>query len=219
MQTSSQDKNGSQAPRGFCWQWSGVVLLLFALVLAGWASKGYFQKHRVPPSGGLYFFKRVELAVPQWRQSDERWHSDQLGWTDGTLGAQGCAVASAAMVLGFYGIDTDPQQLNWYLTATGGYTNEGWIYWERAADLAPGKVRHVYEDLPSFFLIDWNLLRGNPVIVRLRLSNGITHFVVVAGKDGFDYLTRDPGAGAAKGIYPLREIGSDIEALRFYRKL
>jgi len=29
----------------------------------------------------------------------------------------------------------------------------------------------------------------------------------------------DPGAGSAKGLYPLRELGSDIEALRFYQPL
>jgi hypothetical protein len=40
---------------------------------------------------------------------------------------------------------------------------------------------------------------------------------VIAGKEGFDYLVRDPGAGSAKGLYPLRELGSDIEALRFYQ--
>ena len=68
-------------------------------------------------------------------------------------------------------------------------------------------------------LIDSNLAHGNPVIVRVQLANGITHFVVVAGKDGFDYLVRDPGGGAAKGIYPLRELNSDIEALRFYQPL
>jgi hypothetical protein len=42
---------------------------------------------------------------------------------------------------------------------------------------------------------------------------------VIAGKDGFDFLIRDPGAGAAKGYYPLRELGSKIEALRFYQPL
>jgi hypothetical protein len=47
----------------------------------------------------------------------------------------------------------------------------------------------------------------------------VTHFVVIAGKDGFDYLVRDPGGGAAKGLYPLRELGSDIEALRFYERI
>ena len=63
--------------------------------------------------------------------------------------------------------------------------------------------------------MDSNISRGNPVIVRVRLPSGVTHFVVIAGKDGFDYLVRDPGAGAAKGLYPLRELGSDMEALRF----
>jgi len=119
----------------------------------------------------------------------------------------------------FYGIDVDPQQLNWFLTATGGFTEQGWLYWDRAAWIAPDRVRHVYEDLPSYQLIDSNIAHGNPVIVRVRLGSGITHFVVIAGKDGFDYLVRDPGAGSAKGLYPLRELGSDIEALRFYQPI
>ncbi|PYK19983.1 MAG: hypothetical protein DME55_03465 [Verrucomicrobia bacterium] len=55
--------------------------------------------------------------------------------------------------------------------------------------------------------------------MRVRLPNGITHFVVIAGKDGFDYLVQDPGGGSAKGLYPLRELGSDIEALRFYEPI
>lgn len=159
--------------------------------------------------------------MPSFRQSDERWANDALGGVprNGTLGSAGCAVASAAMVFQFYGINTDPQQLNWFLTAVGGYTDQGWLYWDRAAWWAPDRVRQVYEDLPSYHLIDSNLARGNPVIVRVRFRSGITHFVVIAGKEGFDYLIRDPGAGAAKGYYPLRELGSDIEALRFYERI
>jgi hypothetical protein len=65
----------------------------------------------------------------------------------------------------------------------------------------------------------FKLARGNPVIVRVRLPGGITHFVVIAGNDGFDYLIADPGAGAARGLYPLRELGSDIGALRFYEPI
>ena len=75
----------------------------------------------------------------------------------------------------------------------------------------------LYEDLPSHELIDRNLQVGNPVIVRLRREGEHTHFMVIAGKDGHEYLVRDPGAGADKGLYPLREYGSKIEALRFYR--
>lgn len=203
-------------------QWALILLLLgtFAALIGYahfqdvWARKG-----KIEPAGGRYFFSRVELAVPSFRQGDERWRGEMLGPTENTLGAEGCAVASAAMVLASYGIDTDPQRLNAFLKTNGGYTPQGWIYWEKAAELGGGRVRHAYEDLPSYELIDRNLARGNPVIVRLRMPSGITHFVVIAGKDGFDYLTRDPGAGAAKGLYPLREIGSQIEALRFYERL
>src|SRR5262245_54989337 len=107
------------------------------------------------------------------------------------------------MVFKFYGIDVDPQQLNWFLTSADGYTEQGWLYWDRAAWFAPDRVRHVYEDLASYQLIDSNLSRGNPVIVRVRLPSGITDFVVITGKDGFDYLVQDPGGGSAKGLYPL----------------
>ena len=200
------------------------LLFIFVLVLIAAGVGLYLDwnwKRPLSPRGGRYFFHRVELAVPSFRQSDEKWRDDPLGGIadNGTIGGEGCAVAAAAMVLKFYGVETDPQQLNSFLTSVDGYTERGWIYWDRAAWFAPDRVRHAYEDLASYELIDSNLSGGNPVIVRVRLPGGVTHFVVIAGKDGFDYLVRDPGAGAGKGFYPLRELGSDIEALRFYEPL
>jgi hypothetical protein len=196
-----------------------VLALLFLGIVAVAVVCGmrWSATRKISPSGGLYFVRRVELPVPQFRQSDPKWHLDHLGNTDGTLGAEGCAVTSAAMVLKSYGIDTDPQRLNNYLTGNEGYVGNGWLVWEKAAELSGGSVEKAYEDLPSYWLIDSNLLHGNPVIVRIRFPSGITHFVVVCGKEGYDYLIRDPGAGAAKGVYPLREIAHEIEALRFYR--
>ncbi len=199
------------------------LVLLFgtfaAIIHAAGVWERWNTKAPLDPSGGRYFFSRVELDVPLFRQADERWRADPLGPTTNTLGAEGCAVSSAAMVLASYGLDTDPGRLNALLKTNDGYTPQGWIYWEKAAELAPDRVRHIYEDLPTYALIDRNLSQRNPVIVRLRYPSGITHFVVLAGKQGYDYLTRDPGAGAAKGLYPLREFGSKIEALRFYEKL
>ncbi len=192
------------------------------LLVAGLALQiDWTWKRPLSPRGGRYFFHRVQLTVPSFRQGDEKWSEDALGGVEanGTIGGEGCAVSAAAMVFKFYGIDVDPQQLNWFLTNVGGYTDQGWLYWDRAAWFAPDRVRHVYEDLGSYQLIDSNLSRGNPVIVRVRLRNGITHFVVIAGKEGFDYLVQDPGGGWAKGLYPLRELGSDIEALRFYEPI
>lgn len=195
-----------------------VSLLLATLVAV---EIDWNWRRQISPRGGRYFFHRVALAVPSFRQGDEKWNDDLLGGVpeNGTIGGDGCAVAAAAMVFKFYNIDVDPQQLNWFLSGVGGYTDRGWLYWDRAAWFAPDRVRHVYEDLPSYSLIDSNLAHGNPLIVRVRLRSGITHFVVIAGKDGFDYLVQDPGGGAAKGLYPLRELQSKIEALRFYQPI
>lgn len=190
-----------------------VLSVAVVALVADWSAK-----RKISPHGGLYFPRRVELAVPQFRQSDPKWKLDRLGNTEGNLGAEGCAVASAAMVMKSYGFDTDPQRLNQYLTEHEGYVGTGWLVWEKAAEITGGKVEKAYEDKPSYWLIDWNLLRGNPVIVRIRFPHGTTHFVVICGKEGFDYLIRDPGVGWSRGPYPLREIAHEIEALRFYRK-
>ena len=200
----------------FLLAFAGLLLIAVIALEIDWN-----WRRQISPRGGRYFFHRVELPVPSYRQGDEKWSDDPLGGVpeNGTIGGEGCAVAAAAMVFKFYGVDVDPQQLNWFLSGVGGYTDRGWLYWDRAAWFAPDRVRHVYEDLPSYALIDSNLEHGNPVIVRIRLQNGITHFVVIAGKDGFDYLVQDPGAGATKGLYPLRDLHSDIEALRFYQPL
>jgi hypothetical protein len=200
---------------------SGVYLLAgivgVVVVLSAWYY--YVGTRKIPSAGGLYFFSRLVLPVQRFAQDDSRWADDQLGPVSSTMGEEGCAVSSAAMVLAYYGQDVDPGRLNAFLTNSGGYTPEGWLYWEKAADFHPGLARHAYEDLPSYFLIDSNLERGNPVIVRIHLPNGITHFVVITGKDGFDYLIQDPASGGVNGVYPLRKLAPEIEALRFYERL
>ena len=204
-------------------RWWLVGLLVVFLVVAGSAAGvGYYEfgKRPLPPSGGGYFFGRTELPVALYLQGDPAWGHDQLGLSVHTMGQVGCAVTSVAMVMKFYGIDIDPGRLNVFLRDNGGYDEDNDLRWEGPPVLAPDRVRHVYEDLPSYYLIDSNLSRGNPVIVRLHLASGWTHFVVIMGKQGFDYLIRDPSsAGLRKGVYPLRELGSKIEALRYYEKL
>ena len=194
------------------------VLLAFTIlciVLLGlWC-----RKRPIAGSGGLPIPGEIVIAVPHCRQADPRWKADALGKTPGTLGGEGCAVASASMTLSHYGMSVDPATLNRFLTEHGGYEGAGWIRWESAAELRPGLVEKAYEDLPSYALIDWNLLQGNPVIVRIRRPDGITHFVVIVGKRGLDYLIRDPAATGDGKIYPLAELGVPIEALRYYRRI
>ena len=201
----------------------GLLLVVICLAAWGvWWVNDWKKERPVAGSGGLYYPGRLELNVPQFSQSDPRWGKDLLGSTPGKLAAEGCAVASAAMTLASYGVDVDPGRLNKFLTnLAGGYTLQGWIYWEKAAEFDQdfrSRLLPHYENLPSYFLIDSNLLDNNPVIARLRYPNGITHFVVICGKEGFDYLIRDPGRGGERGVYALKHFGSGIEAIRFYRK-
>jgi hypothetical protein len=191
-----------------------ALLIQSATVWERWNTPG-----KIASSGGRYFFHRVELPVPVFRQNDPKWGRDPLGKTNNTIGGQGCALTSAAMVLASYGIDTDPQRLNRFVSDNGGYDRRGWLSWESPAAMTSGQVRHAYEDLPTYYLIDSNLSRGNPVIIRMRRPKGSTHFVVIAGKQGYDYLICDPATGASKVFYPLKEITPTIEALRFYTRL
>ena len=201
------------------------IFLLSFLVIAAAAAfwiAGWVEKRPLAPSGGLFIPGEILVSGPHFLQSDPRWGGDLLGPTGDPLSAVGCAVASSAMVLAGYGIDTNPGRLNAFLNATkDGYTPGGWLYWEKAAEVDPAFTSRLlphYEDRASYFLIDSNLLRGNPVIIRLRYPNGVTHFMVVCGKRGWDYLVRDPGSSGSKGVYPLKDFGGPIEALRFYRK-
>ena len=198
-----------------------VILLVAAgLAAGGWWAYGWAaKKSPLEPRGGLWFPTAVLNDVPHFAQADPKWATQRLGPTPGSLGAEGCAVTSAAMVLASYGADLDPGRLNTFLKTNGGFTDRGWLHWEKASEYPPSVATHAYEDDASHFLIDWNLLNGNPVIVRLRYPDGITHFVVIVGKNGHEYLIRDPGRRHDDGLYYLSEFGSPIEALRYYRKL
>jgi hypothetical protein len=124
------------------------------------------------------------------------------------------------MVLAHAGADADPARLNRFLLAHEGYEGRGWLRWETAGLFPGANLEKAYEDLPSYALIDGNLFRGNPVIVRVRRPDGITHFVVIVGKQGFDYLIRDPAGSPGGGeVYSLSRLGVPVEALRFYRSI
>jgi hypothetical protein len=195
-----------------------AAAILCLLAVGGGAWYWLQPRDALPPSGGLYFPGEKLIDVPQFYQGDPRWGRDPVGATPDSMAAVGCAVSSAAMVLASYGADVDPGRLNTFAATHQGYTPQGWLYWEAAAAYPPAIARKIYEDKPSYALIDRNLLAGNPVIVRIRLPGGTTHFVVIAGKRGFDYLIRDPAGRGGGVVYPLKDIGRPIEALRIFEK-
>ena len=93
-------------------RWLPLIISVAVLLVAALALQiDWNWKRKLSPRGGRYFFHRVELAVPSFRQADKKWSDDPLGGVEanGTLGGEGCAVAAAAMVFKFYGVETDPQ--------------------------------------------------------------------------------------------------------------
>jgi Peptidase_C39 like family len=171
----------------------------------------------IPSIGGQYFDRRVEISVPAFAQDDPRWSDVRLGPSTDTLGDEGCAVTSAAMVATFYGIKTDPRQLNAFLTRTGGLDQDGLIDWSRVPLIASAHLKLAYNGGPSYKLIDSNLLGGNPVIALIPLADGGYHFVVIVGKEGRNYLIRDPAASPFRPPYHLSDLADRIVGVCFFR--
>ncbi len=190
-------------------------LLMIGFAVAMWAlSLGWIALDSRPTEALSAPGATILLPVPLWGQGDPRWGRDRLANTSGTLAQEGCAVASAAMVLGYYGTPTDPGKLNAELRQNGGFTSRGWLCWEGPAAASQGRLVHAYEGLPHPRLINANLERANPLILRLRYKSGITHFVVAVGRQDGQLLVADP---AGKGrITPWSTFQTHPEALRFY---
>lgn len=132
-----------------------------------------------------------KLDVPSYLQTDSRWSSDimgQPGNCGATLGSAGCAVTSTAMVFKYYGVQTDPKDLNNWLRENNGYSS-CLIKWSKAAEMTGGGVKYVTMKYnPTEDSIISYLSSGVPLIADL---NG--HFEVITGYAGSSYYyVNDP---------------------------
>jgi hypothetical protein len=59
-------------------RWFFISFLLVVLVAALAVHIDWTWKRKLSPRGGRYFFHRVELTVPSFRQSDEKWRDDPI---------------------------------------------------------------------------------------------------------------------------------------------
>ncbi len=191
-------------------------LLLAALTLGSCLVGACAEEmNSIASVGGRYFEHQVEIGVPSFAQDDPRWSGLRLGVSADTLGDEGCAVTSGAMVAAFYGVKTDPNRLDAFLTRTGGLDKEGYIDWNALPAIAPDRFKLIYNGGASYQLIDKSLLAGNPVIVVIPLLKGAYHFVVIVGKEGRDYLIRDPAAAGRP--YPLRQLTDKMGDICIFR--
>ena len=133
-------------------------------------------------------------------QQDPLWKQDILGFGDpeDTIGYLGCALTSVAMLLSGHGYSETPKSLNKKLKNVNGFVSAA-IRWGSVSQIYPNvTVRSNISCTTSpapLELIDAAIAAGQPAIVQVDSSpaDGIqTHWVVIYGKKGDDYLMLDP---------------------------
>jgi hypothetical protein len=133
-------------------------------------------------------------------QQDPQWKNDLLGFGDpgDTIGYLGCALTSVAMLLSGHGYAETPKSLNQKLKNVNGFVSAG-IRWGAVSQLYPNLTLKAFIPCATseapLAQIDAALAAGQPAIVQVDNSpaDGIqTHWVVLYGKRGDDYLMLDP---------------------------
>jgi len=140
-------------------------------------------------------FKLVYLS-----QQDPKWKKDVLGFGDpsDTIGYVGCALTSVAMLLSGHGYAETPKTLNQKLKNMDGFVSAG-IRWGAVSQIYPNVSLKAYIPCSTseapLAQINAAIAAGQPAIVQVDSSpaEGIqTHWVVLYGKKGDDYLMLDP---------------------------
>ena len=180
---------------------------------------------RDPAPGACRLPAKASAAVPRfvlsspvhYAQRDRRWAADRIGGSGKTLYAVGCTICTLSMALAEHDVHLTPAQLNQALKKVDGYSSKGWVRW--GAVLAATNRRAHAEILwhPSSGAIESALAAGNPVVVKVAPPPMLQHWVLLVGRDGYEYLMKDPLAPPSK-LKPLSSLGSDILAVRVVKK-
>lgn len=88
----------------------------------------------------LLFVCTICRNYPLYKQCDPKWANDQLGTSSNTICKAGCLMSSASMALAGTGHSYNPQTLNHWLKANGGYVSGDLFVWT-----AIGKIGLIYE--------------------------------------------------------------------------
>ncbi len=120
------------------------------------------------------------------------------------------------MSLAHHGIDIPPNLLNDLLKANNGYTKRGWLKWNSVSKITNGRIYFDILNGSNTAVIDNALKAKQPVIAKIVLYGFFTHWVLIVGKVGSDYLVKDP-LGDGKSLKRLSHYKTKIYAIRIMR--
>jgi len=138
------------------------------------------------------------LPVAFFSQRNKDWSHHKMGGDGPTIMDKGCALTSAAMVMAYYNVDTDPGRLNGVI-GTDGYDNEYNLKWpalSKACQTEQNQIRFealvggTWDQLSS--RLDQELEAGYPVIAWVKGTKTSSHFIVFRGQIGGKYHFYDP---------------------------
>jgi len=201
-------------------RWSVIGLIVLAVTATScvvlrtcWA--------RMSPSiasvGGRELHIRLPDGGKTLLQKDKRWADDQLGPSSGTLGSHGCLVTSVAMACSNLGVKLTPKELNERLKKADGFLPQGWVVWNAVPKVTDEKLTAEYHAKARHATMDEALERGAYPVVKYFLVGGIQHWCVIVGKEGQEYLARDPLRDDVRPV-KLSELTAKIYAVRVIRK-
>jgi len=196
-----------------------IPFLLILLIIAVTAL--LVRQRRMPSgptitaSGGEPFQNFTPLDTTFFLQTDPRWENDTIGGSGESLKNAGCTLSCLAMALHAHGIRQTPAELNALLKSNNGYTALGLIKWEAVPGLFKGAVRVDYSSPLSHQSIDTALRQRQPVLARIFLGTA-QHWVLIVGKEGAEYLVRDP-LGEGQSLERLSRFESPIYAIRIVK--
>jgi Peptidase C39 family len=159
---------------------------------------------------------RIE-GLPYYLQHDPQWAEELIGGSQERMASVGCTISCVAMGLARHGYALDPLQLCRALKEQEGFTVGGLLLWNKIAAITNNTVTVEFPRL-SHATLDTELQQGTPIIARIRLHEVVTHWVLIVGKEGLEYLIMDP-LNDAKQLMRLSERSKKIHAIRVLRKV
>ncbi|NOY99694.1 MAG: SH3 domain-containing protein [Chloroflexi bacterium] len=134
-------------------------------------------------------------------QRDPQWKNDKLGFSNLTIGTDGCTLTCLAMLVNGFGYSETPRTLNKKLKGLGegnGFIGPLIVWGGLPLLFPPIKYKNIIlcrDQNAPVAEIDAALAKGQPVIVEVdrSLARGLqNHWVVLYEKQGDDYLMSDP---------------------------
>ena len=204
-----------KAPRNLRLLVLGIAGLLAILAVFFLRSRGW-NSNAIACRGGEAFQQFPFIETPVYFQRDRAWEADRIGGTGETLGRVGCTVCCLAMGLAHFGIQKTPGELNEWLKTHEGYSPRGWLRWETVSKLTAQKVHVDFRAPLKHETIDAALKARRPVLAKVFINRVITHWVLVVGKEGTEYVVKDPlGDGRKPDL--LSRYSSGVHAIRILK--